>query len=163
MRIINIYTETISDGPGVRYSIYLAGCNHKCEGCHNPQSWDPNEGILVNQYLIDTIKDEINSNPILDGITISGGDPFFNPEELLYLLRELKEGTDKNIWCYTGYSIEYLVRYDMFRKPLEYIDTLVDGPFIKSLRDPNLPFRGSRNQRIINNPNKYINESNELL
>lgn len=154
MRILNIYKETICDGPGLRYSIYISGCNHKCEGCHNPQSWNENEGVLLTPSFLDDIVSEIKKNIFLDGVTISGGDPFFNPKELLLFLKKIKKETKQNIWCYTGYTLEYLLKHDEYSEPLKYIDTLVDGPFVKSLYNPNLFFRGSSNQRIINNPYK---------
>ena len=101
---------------------------------------------MTEAILADIISD-IKSNPLLDGITISGGDPFF--------LRRLKEETGLNIWCYTGYTIEYLLKHEKYRAPLEYIDVLVDGPFVQSLFDPSLSFRGSSNQRLIRNPLTY--------
>lgn len=154
MNLLNTYKETISDGAGLRYSIYLAGCGHACDGCHNPKSWDPNAGMPLTSGVLRSIIEEINANPLLDGITISGGDPFYNPAELCTLLRELKEQTHQHIWCYTGYTLEYLVKSQEYRAPLRYIDVLVDGPFVKRLYDPSLDFRGSQNQRII-----YIDEA----
>lgn len=149
MRILNIYRSTISDGPGLRYSIYLAGCNHTCPGCHNPSSWDPNAGMEVTESMIERIIYEIKSDYLLDGITISGGDPFYNPMELTSFLKLLKEETHMNIWCYTGYTIEQIRGSELLSKPLPYIDTLVEGPFVKKLFDPTLSWRGSSNQRII--------------
>ncbi len=149
MRLLNVFKETISDGTGLRYSIYLAGCRHACPGCHNPESWEEENGLEFTEELLAEIIEEINANPLLDGITISGGDPFFNPEELYHLAKRLKEGTGLNIWCYTGYTIEYIRRQPKMSRVLDYLDTLVDGPFVESLRDPTLSFRGSRNQRII--------------
>lgn len=130
LHIINVYPETISDGFGVRYAIYLAGCTHHCRGCHNPGSWSPVAGEPLTELILSRIVAEINDNPILDGITISGGDPFYNPFALLALLRRLKEETHKNVWCYTGYTYESLLKDETRRPCLDYIDTLVDGPFI---------------------------------
>ena len=103
----------------------------------------------LTELILSRIVAEINDNPILDGITISGGDPFYNPFALLALLRRLKEETHKNVWCYTGYTYESLLKDETRRPCLDYIDTLVDGPFVQSLFDPALSFRGSSNQRIL--------------
>ena len=149
LHIINVYPETISDGFGVRYAIYLAGCTHHCRGCHNPGSWSPVAGEPLTELILSRIVAEINDNPILDGITISGGDPFYNPFALLALLRRLKEETHKNVWCYTGYTFERLLNNPKQAELLNYIDVLVDGKFKQSLHDESLLFRGSSNQRLI--------------
>lgn len=149
MNLLYTYPETIVDGEGIRYSIYLAGCNHGCKGCHNKQSWDPKAGKEFTEELLDTIIKEINNNPLLDGITLSGGDPFFKPKELLPLVKRLKEETHQNIWCYTGFLYEKLLESELCREILSYIDVLVDGPFIQDLYSPTISFRGSSNQRII--------------
>lgn len=146
---MNIVPETILDGEGIRYSIYLAGCSHACPGCHNPSSWNPNAGVPLTETCISRIVNEINSNPLLDGVTFSGGDPFYNPIDFGRLLKSIKQQTGLNIWCYTGYLYEELLA-DPIRSPLlKWIDVLVDGPYIAKLNDPTLSFRGSSNQRII--------------
>lgn len=149
LHLIQVYPETISDGFGIRYAIYLAGCTHRCPGCHNPGSWNPAAGEPLTGALIDRMVAEIQGNPLLDGITLSGGDPFYNPSALLALLRRLKGETRQNIWCYTGYTYEALLADEARRPCLDYIDTLVDGPFVQAQFDPTLSFRGSRNQRIL--------------
>lgn len=149
LRILDILPETILDGEGIRYSIYLAGCNHNCPGCHNPQSHNPEVGEIVTDEVIEKIIEEILNNSMLDGVTFSGGDPLFNPKEFLPLLRSIKERTHLNIWCYTGFKYEDIKGHPLYQPLLEYIDVLVDGRFVSSLYDPTLSFRGSSNQRII--------------
>lgn len=155
MHLLNRYRETISDGPGLRYSIYLAGCRHACPGCHNPESWDPMAGIELDEEVLQGIIEEINQDPLLDGITISGGDPFFDPHSLTKLLKRLRESTELPILCYTGYTIEELEADPLLAQPLAYIDVLIDGPYVEALKSPELRFRGSKNQRIIDLNTRY--------
>lgn len=149
LRVINIYRETIVDGEGLRYSIYFSGCGHHCKGCQNPETWEYNQGTVLDAQFEERIFDEINSNTLLSGVTLSGGDPLFNPEALLDFLKKLKRRTKANVWCYTGFVYEKLLKDDLRSKCLKYIDVLVDGPFVEAKRDVNLAFRGSSNQRII--------------
>lgn len=155
LHILNILPETILDGEGIRYSIYLSGCKHRCKGCHNPHSWNPNIGTPLDDKLMDKIICEINENPLLDGVTFSGGDPFFSPNDFLPFLKRIKKETKKNIWCYTGFTIEYILKNEDMKQALPYIDVLVDGPFVQKLFSPFLDFRGSSNQRIIINPSNF--------
>ena len=156
LRLLMTYKETIVDGEGLRYSLYFAGCSHACPSCHNEYSWNPKHGNVLTYDKLEEIAKEINENTLLDGITISGGDPLFNPADMLKVLKFLKEKTKKNIWLYTGYTLEQVLEDELRRKCLEYVDILVDGRFVKELYDPNLKFRGSSNQRIIKKEDFFI-------
>ena len=149
LHIMKVYPETIVDGPGFRYSIYLSGCRHHCPGCQNPNSWNPLNGLPLRRSMVDEMVESINENPILDGVTFSGGDPFFNPKDFGYILKRIKKETGKNIWVYTGYKFEELLEIEEVIPLLNYIDVIVDGRFDQSKFDPRLDWRGSSNQRLV--------------
>lgn len=142
-RILDIIKGTTVDGPGFRTAIYFAGCRHQCPGCHNPQSWDFNGGKEMSLQDLMTIIEEEDFD-----VTLTGGDPLYNPEEIAVLAQKIKESGHK-VWLYTGFTIEEIIASPYLSLPLPYIDAIVDGPFIEALRDPDLQFRGSSNQRII--------------
>ena len=148
LSVIDIVEDTMVDGPGFRTSIYCAGCPNACPGCHNPQSWDINEG---RQMTTDEMMQVIEADPFAN-VTFSGGDPMYQAEGFTELARAIRQRTNKTIWCYTGFTYEARVRIPKQRALLEQIDVLVDGPFVKSLRDDDLLFRGSSNQRLIDVP-----------
>lgn len=151
LRISGIECESIVDGEGMRYVIFTQGCPHHCPGCHNPQthSFDGGELVDVNKILIDISKNK----DYIDGITLSGGEPFCQSEQCSIIAEKAHE-MDLSVWCYTGYLFEEL--YGRQDKLLNYIDVLVDGPFVLNERSLNLEFRGSKNQRIINVPDSLI-------
>ena len=139
--------DSIVDGPGLRLTIFTQGCLHHCPGCHNPQTHDPEGGSWADTEDILAAAAE---NPLLDGITLSGGDPFFQPVPCL----ALAEGAHKiglNVWTYTGYTWEALWEENAPEKIalLKETDVLVDGPFLLAERSLELRFCGSRNQRLI--------------
>ena len=148
IRVLDVIEDTMVDGPGFRTSIYCAGCRHQCAGCHNPQSWDFEGGHTM---TTDEIMSVIEADPFAN-VTFSGGDPMYQPEGFTELAKAIKTRTDKDIWCYTGFTFESLVSNPRQKALLEKIDVLVDGPFVKSQRDETLHFRGSRNQRLIDVP-----------
>ena len=144
LRGLDIARGTSVDGPGLRDSIYFAGCHHACEGCHNPQSWDMNGGKEMSDDEVMAILREDDFD-----VTFSGGDPMYRAAEVARLARRIKAELGKTIWCYTGFVFEDIVMKADFRCLLETIDVLVDGPFVLAGRDISLRFRGSGNQRII--------------
>ncbi|MDO4319800.1 MAG: anaerobic ribonucleoside-triphosphate reductase activating protein [Bacteroidales bacterium] len=143
LRVVDIVEGTSVDGPGLRTSIYLAGCDHRCPGCHNPQTWAHDAGH-------DMTVDEIMQIVRLAGydVTLTGGDPMYQAGALLPLARAIRDD-GHTIWCYTGFTIEQLYEMPDAAALLDEIDVLVDGPFVEALRDTSLLFRGSSNQRII--------------
>ena len=145
LSILDILEDTTVDGPGFRTAIYAAGCPNGCPGCHNPESWDINRGHWMST---EEILEKVLADNFAD-VTFSGGDPMFQPEGFTQLAHAIKEWSRKNIWCYTVYTFEKLLRNPRQAQLLKYIDVLVDGKFKKELRDEELYFRGSRNQRLI--------------
>ena len=142
-KVLDIVKGTTVDGPGFRTAIYFAGCRHQCPGCHNPQSWDFDAGTeMTLKELMDIIEEEDFD------VTLTGGDPLYHPEEIAVLAKRIKE-TGHTVWLYTGFTIEEIRASERLSTPLPYLDVIVEGPFIQSLRDPDLLFRGSSNQRII--------------
>jgi len=152
IRICGLVNDSIVDGPGLRLTVFTQGCPHHCPGCHNPQSHSFEGGQLRD---IDEILTMAKENPLLDGITLSGGEPFCQPEACA----QIAVGAHKlglNVWCYTGYSYENLLASKEKRALLEQVDILVDGPFILEERSLDIRFRGSKNQRIIDVKNSLL-------
>ena len=147
IRIAGTVNDSIVDGPGYRYTIFTQGCPHHCPGCHNPQSHDFEGGRVVDT---ETILRQVRENPLLDGITLSGGEPFCQPEACR-ALAEAAHDLGMSVWCYTGYTWEKLMQEaDPARLALlDAVDVLVDGPFILAQKSLELKFCGSRNQRLI--------------
>ncbi|MBQ2678862.1 MAG: anaerobic ribonucleoside-triphosphate reductase activating protein [Firmicutes bacterium] len=147
IRMFGYSPESIVDGKGFRFSIFVQGCLMDCPDCHNPESHDLNGG-----YFMDTeaLIKEISENPLLDGVTFSGGEPFLQPEPLTEIAEAVKK-MNLNIWIYSGYTFEDILASGDEAKInlLRQADVLVDGPFKKDERSLELKFKGSRNQRLI--------------
>ena len=145
LRIFGTASESIVDGPGLRYAIFTQGCPHMCEGCHNPKSHDINGG-----YDIETAEllQQIDKNPLLDGVTLSGGEPILQAKELQPLAAAVKQ-RGLSLILYSGYTFEEIQSIEHGTELLVYTDILVDGKFDIKKRSLDLTFRGSSNQRII--------------
>ena len=147
IKIAGVVDDSVVDGEGYRFTIFTQGCPHHCEGCHNPQTHDFAGGREAD---IDELYAQIMENPLLAGVTFSGGEPFCQPEPLTQLAKKLHE-RHLDIWTYTGYTLEELTaRHDPAMDALlAATDVLIDGRFLLDQRDLTLAFRGSRNQRVI--------------
>lgn len=149
MRIANYVQDSIVDGPGLRFTLFTQGCPHRCPGCHNPQTHDFAGGKEISPEELAAI---ILANPLTDGVTLSGGEPFAQPEECAALVRLVRE-KGLNVWAYSGWTFEELLRGTPAQKELLGLcDVLVDGPFLLAERSLNLKWRGSTNQRVLDLP-----------
>ena len=144
--MLDIMPGTTVDGPGLRTSIYVAGCKHHCNGCHNPQSWDFAGGVPM---TIDEIMARVKEEDF--NVTLSGGDPLWQVEKILPLAKAVKEA-GYTLWCYTGFTWEEIIASERLSAVLPWVDVIVEGQFVEELRDVTLRFRGSSNQRIIDVP-----------
>ena len=150
IRIAGTVNDSIVDGPGLRYAVFVQGCSHRCPGCQNPETHDPLGG---HDDDTNNLIAKMKKNPLLSGLTLSGGEPMEQPIPCLALAKAAHE-SGLNVWCYTGYTWEQLTQEnDSDRMALMHeIDVLVDGPFIQAEKSLELDFRGSRNQRLIDSP-----------
>ena len=154
MRVLGYLPNSIVDGVGIRQVFFLAGCPHHCKGCHNPQSWNPSGG---EKYTVKEIVTKALSSPY--DVTFSGGDPLYQLAELSLVMSLIKP--KKGIWVYTGYTWEQIMENAALKSVLENIDVLVDGRFEEDKKNPELLFRGSENQRIIDVQKSL--EANEIV
>ncbi|MGL4847917.1 MAG: anaerobic ribonucleoside-triphosphate reductase activating protein [Clostridium sp.] len=149
VRLAGICYESLVNGPGMRRVFFSQGCKHKCDGCFNPDTHSFNDG---EEFDMDDLIKDVLENPLLKGVTFSGGDPFERAEEFSYMAKVFRR-ENLNVWAFTGYTIEEILEIskerDGFKEFLENIDVLVDGKFIQALAKEGLKFRGSSNQRII--------------
>lgn len=158
LRCSGIIPESVVDGPGIRFVVFTQGCPHRCPGCHNPATHDPAGGYEASPAeLVCALRAAREANPLLSGVTVSGGEPFMQPGALLPFVREACK-LKLDVWLYSGYRLEEIAAWND-RDALSLLsscNTLVDGRFEASLRSLKTPFRGSLNQRIIRNPGAYI-------
>lgn len=149
IRLAAILPESLVNGPGLRRVLFSQGCSHNCKGCFSSHTHSFTDGVLID---MDSIIEDIRKNPFLKGVTFSGGDPLEQADKFAYIAREVKK-LGLNIWCYTGYTFEYILNNQHKRKGwselLKYTDVLVDGKFEEAKKEEGLRFRGSSNQRII--------------
>ena len=149
LRLAGVVRESIVDGPGIRFVVFCQGCPHHCENCHNKETHNFNGGFICET---EKILAAIDSNPLLSGVTFSGGEPVCQPEGFLHLAKELKK-RNLDIIMYSGYTFEQIMeiseRNEALKELTKYVDTLIDGQYDDSQRDLTLLFRGSRNQRVI--------------
>lgn len=161
MNYHNITYPDMNNGDGLRVVLWLSGCHHHCKGCQNPQTWNPQSGVLFDKKAENEIFEQLQ-NDYISGITLTGGDPMAreNVEEVYYLICKIREKyTSKNIWLYTGYILEEIfshpstdnlgIEYQFRIGIVKNCDVLVDGRYVDVLRDSKLHYRGSSNQRLI--------------
>ncbi len=147
MRYHDISHDNMNNGDGLRVVLWVSGCSHHCPECQNPSTWDPHDGLIFNGDALEELEDQLDKDYI-EGITFSGGDPLYkvNREDITTLAKLIKEAfPDKTIWLYTGYVYEDIIDLPI----MEYVDVLIDGPYVNKLRDITLKWRGSSNQRVI--------------
>jgi len=161
VRLAGIAYESLVNGPGMRRVFFAQGCKHKCKGCFNPETHSFEDGEIMD---MDKLIKDVLDNPILKGVTFSGGDPIEQAHSFAYMAKAFKN-SNLNIWCYTGYTFEKLLEVmkvdTAISELLNNIDVLVDGRFEINNKEEGLKFRGSTNQRIINvkeslNQNKVV-------
>ncbi len=155
IRIAGLVPESFVDGDGIRFAIFMQGCRRNCAGCHNPETHALDGGRLIDT---EEILAAVKKNPLLDGITLTGGEPLLQVDAANEIARVVKS-LGLSVWCYTGYTFEELPT--SAQPLLENVDVLIDGEFIERLRDLELQFRGSSNQRIIDI--KKTREQNRIV
>ncbi|MDR0696939.1 MAG: anaerobic ribonucleoside-triphosphate reductase activating protein [Christensenellaceae bacterium] len=160
LKIAGIVNDSVTDGPGIRYSLFLQGCPHSCKGCHNPSSIPLDGGRIA---TINTIFNDIKANPLLTGVTFSGGEPLLQARPLTSLAKMIKE-IGLELAIYTGYVYEDIINLGRYAVELiSYADIIIDGPFIENLKSLDLRFKGSKNQRVINVKMTLENNNNPII
>lgn len=160
MNFAQIRKYDVANGPGIRTTIFVTGCTHKCPNCFNEEYQDFNFGNPWTRKETDEVIEDLKLDEV-KGLTVLGGEPFQNEVDLLQIIRDIKKEVQKDIWIFSGYTYEEILKDQDKKKLLEECDVLVDGRFVEALKDLSLRFRGSSNQRIIDI--KKSLEANELV
>ncbi|KXA27840.1 anaerobic ribonucleoside-triphosphate reductase activating protein [Peptoniphilus harei] len=160
MNFAQIRKYDVANGPGIRTTIFVTGCTHKCPNCFNEEYQDFNFGDSWTRKETDEVIEDLKLDEV-KGLTVLGGEPFQNEVDLLQVLRDIKKEVQKDIWIFSGYTYEEILKDQDKKKLLEECDVLVDGRFVEALKDLSLRFRGSSNQRIIDI--KKSLEANEVV
>lgn len=160
MNFAQIRKYDVANGPGIRTTIFVTGCTHKCPNCFNEEYQDFNFGNPWTRKETDEVIEDLKLDEV-KGLTVLGGEPFQNEVDLLQVLRDIKKEVQKDIWIFSGYTYEEILKDQDKKKLLEECDVLVDGRFVEALKDLSLRFRGSSNQRIIDV--KKSLEANEVV
>lgn len=160
MKFAQIRKYDVANGPGIRTTIFVTGCTHKCPNCFNEEYQDFNFGNPWTRKETDEVIEDLKLDEV-KGLTVLGGEPFQNEVDLLQVLRNIKKEVQKDIWIFSGYTYEEILKDQDKKKLLEECDVLVDGRFVEALKDLSLRFRGSSNQRIIDI--KKSLEANEVV
>lgn len=164
MNICGYYPESINEGSGVRAVIYISGCLHRCPGCFNPRTWNFDYGEKFDQSRQQQILNDLHDNPLLQGITLCGGDPFFSALALIPFVSRIKQELPHlDIWAYSGFTYEELLQRSDATALLSLIDVLIDGPYQQDFRDVSLAYRGSSNQRFIDVQNSLFSHQTILI
>lgn len=160
MNFAQIRKYDVANGPGIRTTIFVTGCTHKCPNCFNEEYQDFNFGNPWTRKETDEVIEDLKLDEV-KGLTVLGGEPFQNEVDLLQVIRDIKKEVQKDIWIFSGYTYEEILKDQDKKKLLEECDVLVDGRFVEALKDLSLRFRGSSNQRIIDI--KKSLEANEVV
>lgn len=149
IKMAGVDYESLADAPGMSCVLFISGCKHNCKGCHSPKTHNFNYGIELTDEVINKINSEIDTRPFLNALVLSGGDPMYSANELLPILDKIHI-PNNNLWCYSGFIFEEIIKDKQMLALLKRCKYLVDGEFEIDKRDITLQFRGSTNQRIIN-------------
>ena len=160
MNISGLQFDDCANGSGIRITIFVSGCKHKCKGCHNKETWDFESGTPFDIETQNAIFSKIAGAEYIEGITLSGGDPMYHAEELLFFIKKYRQlFPEKTLWLYTGFVYEEVLKDPSMRKLAKECDVIVDGPFKIKEIDNSMSFRGSLNQRIIDVPETLAHKS----